>query len=113
MTEHKNSNRCLRNFDENAGAMEKECAQRMWGRSEDLNDKRYTTFISDGNSSAYNAVSESDPYPDHEISKVECINHVSKRLVTRLMKLKKETVIEQTTKSGATRRRSALVGETN
>lgn len=69
----------------------------------------YTTFIGDGDSSAFNTVSALNdgkgPY-NVTVIKEECVNHVSKRLGTRLHKLKKEQVTVTTTKTGKVMRRS-------
>ena len=55
---------------------------------------RYTNFISDGDSSAYYAVRDADPYgPDKPIEKQECVNHVAKRLTSRLNMLKQTTTV--------------------
>lgn len=87
----KHKNKCQKNFEGKAGAMEAEAATRIWGRSEQLNKMRYTTFIGDGDSSAYLAVKRLDPYENIQVQKEECINHVSKRLGTRLRKLKEQS----------------------
>lgn len=50
--EHK---RCTKNFEGKSGAMEKEAAVRIWGRSEQLG-LRYVTFLSDGDSAAFKSV---------------------------------------------------------
>ncbi|KAA0187431.1 hypothetical protein HAZT_HAZT009259 [Hyalella azteca] len=71
---------CKKNFDGKSGAMEKEAATRIWSRSTQLG-LRYVTFLSDGDSAAYKAVTElndgAGPY-DVPVEKEECINHVSK-----------------------------------
>jgi hypothetical protein len=72
---------------------------------------RYTTFISDGDSSAFNGVVEHDPYPGHTIEKAECVNHVAKRLGTRLRKLKKDSFVEKRTATGKMRKMSTLGGK--
>lgn len=59
----------------------------------------YTVFIGDGESKAFNTVKDSNPYLA-TIEKEECVNHASKRLGTRLRKLKAETVETKSTKSG-------------
>ena len=46
---------CHKNFDGKAGAMEREIAVRILSRSSDYK-MRFTTFVGDGDSSAYNAV---------------------------------------------------------
>ena len=103
---------CHMNFDGKAGAMEKEGALRLWSRS--LQHKmKYVTFVGDGDSSAHSAVMALNdgqgPY-DVPVIKEECINHVSKRLGTRLRKLKKETSEVITTKTGKQMKRSVLGG---
>ena len=51
----------------------------------------YRTMLSDGDSVAFNAVANAKSYgDDHPISKVECVNHVHKRMGTALRKLAKE-----------------------
>ncbi|XP_050709396.1 uncharacterized protein LOC126994185 [Eriocheir sinensis] len=104
--------RCHKNFEGKAGEMEAEAARRLWQRSETLGF-RYITFVGDGDSSAYKAVCAlndgTGPY-SCRVVKEECINHVGKRLGTRLRKLKKETAVMTTTKTGKARRLSVLGG---
>ena len=51
----------------------------------------FTTFVGDGDSKAYPAVLNADPYgPDKLVEKGECVGHVQKRVGGRLRKLKKE-----------------------
>lgn len=103
---------CHMNFTGKAGAMEKEGAVRLWSRSTH-HQMKYVTFVGDGDSSAYKAVCTLNdgqgPY-DVPVIKEECINHVSKRLGTRLRKLKKETSETITTKTGRQMKRSLLGG---
>ena len=48
-------------------------------------------MLSDGDSVAFNAVANAKPYGDERpISKLECVNHVHKRMGTALRKLAKE-----------------------
>lgn len=107
---HKDSGNCETNFTGKSGAMEKTMAQNMWNRSEDKNSMRYTTFIGDGDSSTHKALVDNPPYEDHPVEKEECVNHVTKRIVTRLMKLRKEHVVEIITSTGRTIKRSVLGG---
>lgn len=71
---------------------------RPWSRST-RHQMKYMTFIGDGNSSAYSAVCSLNegrgPY-DVPIIKEACINHVSKRMGTRLRKLKETSEIVTT-----------------
>lgn len=66
----------------------------MWKRSVEKMKMRYTTMISDGDSSTHKALREENPYgageKKNEVRKEECVNHVAKRLGTRLRKLKNE-----------------------
>ena len=84
---------CMQNFEGKSGAMDVEAALRLWKRSETLG-YRYTAFISDGDSASFNAVSALNdgacPYRTAKVSKMECVNHVSKWMGTRLLQLKKE-----------------------
>ena len=69
---------------------------------------RFTTFVGDGDSSAYNAVCKLNggkgPY-EVPVTKEECINHVSKRMWARLQKLKEEEYEIITTKTGKKRKK--------
>ncbi|XP_058643478.1 uncharacterized protein LOC131547150 [Onychostoma macrolepis] len=67
--------------------MEQESAKRMWGRSISRHQLRYTQMLSDGDSTAFREVVALNPYPGHEITKLECINHAHKRMGTALRKL--------------------------
>ena len=105
---------CNINFDGKSGAMEKESAIKIWKRSEQVHKLRYTTFVSDGDSSAYKGVigmnNGTGPYTK-KVIKEECVNHVAKRLGTRLRALKKTTAVEKVTKTGKKLKSSALGGK--
>lgn len=79
-----------KNFDGLSGAVEAEIAVCLWSRSLQHNF-RYVTFVGDGDSSAHSAVCKLNngqgPY-DVCVTKEECINHVHRRLGTRLRKMK-------------------------
>ena len=82
---------CDINHATSSKAMEVESAKVMWQRSEEKFKFRYTQMLSDGDSSAFKAVCEARPYgPDVTIEKLECVNHVHKRMGTALRKLTKE-----------------------
>ncbi|KAK3889502.1 hypothetical protein Pcinc_006474 [Petrolisthes cinctipes] len=99
---------CNKNFTGISASMEAEAACCLWGRST-LRRLRYTTFVGDGDSNTYLAIQQLNPY-DVPVQKEECINHVSKRLGTRLRKLKKEMTITVTTKTGKEMKKSVLGG---
>lgn len=103
---------CKKNFDGRAGAMGAEIALHIWSRTTDYK-MRFTTFVGDGDSSSYNNICRLNegrgPYEVPAL-KEECVNHVGKRMGTRLRKIKKEAYEEVTTKGGKKRRRSILGG---
>ncbi|KAA0198962.1 hypothetical protein HAZT_HAZT010739 [Hyalella azteca] len=105
--------RCKKNFEGKAGAMEKEATVKIWNRSTQLG-LLYVTFLGDGDSAAYKAVTEMNdgagPY-DVPVQKEECINHVSKRLGTRLRVLKAKIKVVTTTKAGKQVMRSKYAGK--
>ena len=69
-------------------AMETQAALRMWGRSMDLHNLRYKYMLTDGDAKAYSAVCDDAPYgEDFVIEKLDCVNHVTKRMGTALRNL--------------------------
>ena len=59
--------KCVRNFEGSAGAMELETAVRLWERSVADNKLRYTTILIDGDSKAYDAVQKSNVH-GHDVT---------------------------------------------
>jgi hypothetical protein len=110
MIHHTECGECQKNYEGTSGGMERQMAVNMWGRSEEKNAMRYTTMISDGDSSSFKALKDEPPYVDHPVEKEECVNHVAKRMGTRLRKLKKETYVEVTVADGRKIKRSILGG---
>lgn len=94
---------CARNFDGLSGSMEKEAGLRIWARSVNKNKMRYVVFVGDGDAKTFSALQEmnnnTSPY-DFPIVKEECVNHVGKRLGTRLRKLKSDLYEVTATKTG-------------
>jgi hypothetical protein len=90
MIKHIEDNKCCNDHNGAAGSMEQAIAVKLWGRSVAHRKLRYVTFLSDGDSKAYNQVHAARPYgPDKPVHKEECVNHVGKRLGTALRKMKK------------------------
>lgn len=83
--EHKEG--CSKHFEGSSGMMEVAGPKELWKRS--LKHKlRYTTLLSDGDCKTYSVLVDEKPYGDNiQITKEECINHVSKRLGTALRNL--------------------------
>lgn len=78
---------CKANFQGVSGAMEVQGAMNIYSRSLDLN-ARYVTYLGDGDSKGFQCVADNNIYNDVKVEKLECINHVGKRMGTRLRKLK-------------------------
>ncbi|XP_075751069.1 uncharacterized protein LOC142817685 [Rhipicephalus microplus] len=80
---------CEKNVDCSSHAMETEAAVHIWTRTPSYETPlRFTTFLSDGDSKAFNAVFEAKVYGETSIVKEDCTNHVAKRLGTSIRKLK-------------------------
>lgn len=79
---------CEANFSGSSGAMEGAGAVNIFQRSRELYAMRYLEYLGDGDSKAYDAVCESNPYGDTNIEKIECIGHIQKRMGTMLRALK-------------------------
>ena len=60
-----------------------------------------TQYLGDGDSKAYEMVAKSKPYQDeYKVVKVECINHVAKRLTSRLKRMSNQWVVVGKKKQG-------------
>lgn len=70
---------CQCNYTGSSPAMEVTAAERLWARSESLGF-RYTTMFSDGDAKTQDHLNELEIYPFVQIDKVECLDHVAKRL---------------------------------
>ena len=63
--------------------METEAAVVMWGRSLQLHNFQYMEMLGDGDGKAHGKVNGLHPYrPEVSIKKIECVNHVTKRMGT-------------------------------
>ena len=68
--------------------METEAAVVMWGRSLQLHNFQYMEMLGDGDGKAHGKVNGLHPYrPEVSIKKIECVNHVTKRMGTALRTL--------------------------
>ena len=69
--------------------MDAKGAVTLWSRSLQ-HGLRYLTFIGDGDSKAFDSVTEAKPYSaQYNIQKSDCIGHVKKRMGTNLWNKKK------------------------
>ncbi|XP_062511786.1 uncharacterized protein LOC134187650 [Corticium candelabrum] len=79
---------CSLTYTGSSNSMETHGAVIMWCCSLEHYKLRYTTFIGDGDSSAYRSVVAANPYGDDvTITKSDCIGHVQKRMGTQLRRL--------------------------
>lgn len=69
--------------------MEPKSVVDMFKRSENIYGVKYNIYIDDGDTKTFKQLIESKPYDDIDVRKKECLNHVKKRLGTRLRNLKK------------------------
>ena len=86
---HKDSGLCEKNCDGPSTSMETQAAKALWLRSEKIG-LRYTTVLSDGDNKTISALNDLKPYNSTEsIEKLDCVNHVHKRMVASLRSLLK------------------------
>eukprot|EP00795_Rhopilema_esculentum_P003937 gene3937-15264_t len=78
-TNHKAEGSCQANHESSSPNMETEAAYRLWGRSIQQHNLRYKWIISDGDSKAYQKVSEIYGISEtNKVEKLDCIGHVGK-----------------------------------
>lgn len=82
---------CAVNHDGSAGKMEVDAVVEMFRRSETLHQVKYSHYIGDGDSKTFKGITDAKVYEDLTVLKKECIDHVQKRMGTRLRNLKKKT----------------------
>ena len=87
-TEHEQ--KCDRNHEGSSGKMEVDAVVEMFQRSVDLHGVKYGQYIGDGDSKTFKGILEVDPYEDLIVEKKECIDHVQKRMGSRLRQLVKK-----------------------
>ena len=101
---HNLKKQCEKNHEGSAAMMEVRAAEILWQRSIEVFGMRYVTVISDGDSKSFNNLSSLNVYGDeHPIEKEECINHVSKRLLSGLKSFVKEKTSKGIVVSGRNR----------
>lgn len=83
---------CSANYHGSSGGMEAAGALKIFRRSEDKYNVRYTQYLGDGDTNSYKTISDSKPYGDDvTVTKLECIGHIQKRMGARLRNLKKKS----------------------
>ncbi|XP_059166973.1 uncharacterized protein LOC131949201 [Physella acuta] len=78
---------CKKNHDGSAGAMEPAGLKKIFRRSEQLYNLKYTNYLGDGDSKSYKQIAEAVPpiYEGTSITKLECCGHVQKRMGKKLL----------------------------
>ena len=86
LEEHKPN--CQKNTKCSSGAMESEGASIAFGRSVQLHNFGYMNMLGDGDARTFARLLQDAPCgADNPIEKIECVNHVTKRLETALRNL--------------------------
>ena len=84
----KHESHCQKTTNCSSAAMETEAAVVMRGRSLQLHNFQYMEMLGDGDGKAHGKVNGLHPYgPEASIKKIECVNHVTKRMGTALRTL--------------------------
>ncbi|EFN73762.1 hypothetical protein EAG_00480, partial [Camponotus floridanus] len=78
---------CEANHEGSAGKMEVDAATEMFARADEKNGVSYINYVGDGDCKTFKAIVEQNP----NVKKKECIDHVQKRMGTRLRKLVSNT----------------------
>ena len=93
---HKDSGHCEKNFDESSGMMEVRAAEIMCKRSIEKYKMRYKYIISDGDTKTFSNLEVVKPYgPNFVIEKLDCINHIGKRMGKGLLNAKNEPLLPE------------------
>ena len=77
---------CYANFEGSLGAMDAAGCVRNFQRSVEQYSLRYVEFLGDGDSKAYNEITEALVYGEKPVTKLECVGHVQKRMGSRLLR---------------------------
>lgn len=77
---------CTANYKGSSGGMEVDGAIQIFHRSLEKN-LRYTRYLGDGDSKGFAAVEGLGIYGEQDITKLECVGHVQKRMGSRLRRL--------------------------
>ena len=82
---------CNMNHTGSSGSIEVEGMKKICSRSMDLYQVRYINYIGVGDTKSFKSVNDMKPYgPDVTIQKIECVDHVQKRMGSHLRALKNE-----------------------
>jgi len=98
------SGNCQQNFEGPSTSMKTEAAKLIWSRSVELHNMQYVNVLCDGDNKTLSVLNELKPYGENvQIEKLDCINHVHKRLGTDLRNLVKSSTQIKGGKGGLTK----------
>lgn len=84
---------CLRNHVGSSSSMEQSVIVEGFKTSVARQNIIYGTLIADGDASTYKKILESRPYPNYQVSKIECTNHLLRNYCGKILNLSKDTSI--------------------
>jgi hypothetical protein len=87
------SHECTRNHSGSSSSMEQATIVEGFKTSIQERNLIYSTLIADGDASTYKKIIESRPYPNTQVQKIECSNHLLRNYCSKLMQLQKDTAI--------------------
>ena len=86
--EQQHEGECQKTVKCSSQAMESEAALILWQRSEALHNFRYMEMLGDGDGKAHTKINEAKVYGEGvQVKKIDCVNHVTKRMGTALRTL--------------------------
>lgn len=92
--DHFEGGNCEKNYEGPSSGMEQEAARVMWERSIELHKFRYVQMLCDGDSKSLNDLNnEYKPYGDVKIEKLDCVNHIQKRMGKGLRALRSKSKV--------------------
>lgn len=85
---------CANNYEGPSSGMEQEAAKAVWERSLPRHNIRFTKMLCDGDSKALNDLNNiHKPYGETPIEKLDCVNHINKRMGKGLRNLRKASKV--------------------
>lgn len=88
--ESKYAEECESNYKGSSRGMEVQGVLEMFRRFEELHGCKYANYIGDGDSKTFTNLLAANPYgDDFVVEKLECVNHVAKRMFIQLKEAKK------------------------
>ncbi|CAF1043010.1 unnamed protein product, partial [Didymodactylos carnosus] len=78
--------------DGSSGGMEKEMIHEMFCRSLAKYDVKYISYVGDGDAKVNKYLIGNPTYSTIDVNKLEDTNHFTKRMLTRIMKIKRENI---------------------